>query len=235
MVVLGGSRREERAKWLGFFNGDVIDGSKEDDGRSKEEDDRASSKSGFGLFFVVSLLSPSIDVLLVCAGDVVGMWLRTMATLVGPHLVGFSLAAADGERIFGSVAFLAYRVVRAGVVSSVEEDDLMGAQGGGVLISRFSSVGVRRWVKFPYPLQWGTPTFNAGHTFGMMAPVLVFMIESTAAYLAASKLASATPPPAYVLSRGIGWQGIGILLDGLCGTGTGSTVSVENVGLLVVT
>ncbi|XP_057866977.1 nucleobase-ascorbate transporter 2 [Cryptomeria japonica] len=91
------------------------------------------------------------------------------------------------------------------------------------------------WVKFPYPLQWGAPTFNAGHTFGMMAPVLVSMIESTAAYLAASRLASATPPPAYVLSRGIGWQGIGILLDGLFGTGTGSTVSVENVGLLGVT
>lgn len=71
--------------------------------------------------------------------------------------------------------------------------------------------------------------------FGMMAAVLVSQIESTGAYIAASRLASATPPPAYVLSRGIGWQGIGILLDGLFGTGTGSTVSVENVGLLGIT
>eukprot|EP00252_Welwitschia_mirabilis_P005806 TRINITY_DN1639_c1_g1_i3.p1 TRINITY_DN1639_c1_g1~~TRINITY_DN1639_c1_g1_i3.p1 ORF type:complete len:247 (-),score=31.13 TRINITY_DN1639_c1_g1_i3:320-994(-) len=53
--------------------------------------------------------------------------------------------------------------------------------------------------------------------------------------MAASRLASATPPPAYVLSRGIGWQGIGIFLDGIFGTGTGSTVSVENVGLLGIT
>lgn len=30
--------------------------------------------------------------------------------------------------------------------------------------------------------------------------------QSTAAYKAASRLAIATPPPAYVLSRGIGWQ-----------------------------
>uniref|UniRef100_A0A0R0EIS0 Nucleobase-ascorbate transporter 1 n=1 Tax=Glycine max TaxID=3847 RepID=A0A0R0EIS0_SOYBN len=58
---------------------------------------------------------------------------------------------------------------------------------------------------------------------------------STGAYKAASRLAIATPPPAYVLSRGIGWQGIGILLDGLYGTGTGSTVSVENAGLLGLT
>ncbi|KAL9231934.1 hypothetical protein vseg_007092 [Gypsophila vaccaria] len=91
------------------------------------------------------------------------------------------------------------------------------------------------WFKFPYPLQWGPPTFAAGHSFAMMSAVLVSMVESTAAYKAASRLAIATPPPAYVLSRGIGWQGIGVLLDGLFGTCSGSTVSVENVGLLGLT
>ncbi|VAI31575.1 unnamed protein product [Triticum turgidum subsp. durum] len=88
------------------------------------------------------------------------------------------------------------------------------------------------WISIPYPLQWGAPTFNADHAFGMMAAVMVSLIESTGAFKAAARLASATPPPAYVLSRGIGWQGIGTLLDGLFGTATGSTVSVENVGLL---
>ncbi|KAJ1689826.1 hypothetical protein LUZ63_013981 [Rhynchospora breviuscula] len=88
------------------------------------------------------------------------------------------------------------------------------------------------WIKIPYPLQWGAPTFDAGQSFGMMAAVFVSLIESTGAYKAAARLASATPPPAHVLSRGIGWQGIGILLAGLFGTATGSTVSVENVGLL---
>ncbi|RLM85122.1 nucleobase-ascorbate transporter 2-like [Panicum miliaceum] len=89
-----------------------------------------------------------------------------------------------------------------------------------------------QWISIPYPLQWGAPTFSADHAFGMMAAVLVSLIETTGAFKAAARLASATPPPAYVLSRGIGWQGIGTLLDGLFGTGTGSTVSVENVGLL---
>ncbi|XP_042493180.1 nucleobase-ascorbate transporter 1-like isoform X2 [Macadamia integrifolia] len=91
------------------------------------------------------------------------------------------------------------------------------------------------WFMVPYPLQWGPPTFSAGHTFATMSAVLVSMIESTGAYKAASRLAIATPPPAYVLSRGIGWQGIGVMLDGLFGTATGSTVSVENVGLLGLT
>ncbi|MQM16058.1 hypothetical protein Taro_049011, partial [Colocasia esculenta] len=61
------------------------------------------------------------------------------------------------------------------------------------------------WFKFPYPLQWGPPTFDAGHSVAMMAAVMVSLIESTGAYKAASRLAIATPPPAYVLSRGIGW------------------------------
>lgn len=91
------------------------------------------------------------------------------------------------------------------------------------------------WIRIPYPLQWGAPTFNPGHSFGMMAAVFASLVESTGAYKASARLASATPPPAHVLSRGIGWQGIGILLDGLFGTGTGSAVSVENVGLLGTT
>lgn len=31
--------------------------------------------------------------------------------------------------------------------------------------------------KFPYPLQWGAPTFAAGHCFAMMSAVLVSMVE----------------------------------------------------------
>lgn len=54
----------------------------------------------------------------------------------------------------------------------------------------------------------------------------VFSFKSTGAYKAASRLASATPPPAHILSRGIGWQGIGVLLDGLFGTMSGSSVSM---------
>ncbi|VFQ60489.1 unnamed protein product [Cuscuta campestris] len=100
---------------------------------------------------------------------------------------------------------------------------------------RANIISTAPWFKFPYPLQWGAPTFAAGHSFAVMSAVLVSMVESTGAYKAASRLAIATPPPAYVLSRGIGWQGIGVLLDGLFGTGTGPTVSVENVGLLGLT
>ncbi|KAH1214997.1 Nucleobase-ascorbate transporter 1 [Glycine max] len=72
---------------------------------------------------------------------------------------------------------------------------------------RANLISTAPWFMFPYPLQWGPPTFSAGHSFAMMSAVIVSMVESTGAYKAASRLAIATPPPAYVLSRGIGWQG----------------------------
>ncbi|KAL5723603.1 Nucleobase-ascorbate transporter 6 [Ranunculus cassubicifolius] len=96
-------------------------------------------------------------------------------------------------------------------------------------------IGGSPWIRVPYPFQWGAPTFDAGEAFAMMMASFVALVESTGVYIAASRYASATPLPPSVLSRGIGWQGVGILLSGLFGTVTGSTVSAENAGLLALT
>ncbi|KAK8954938.1 Nucleobase-ascorbate transporter 6 [Platanthera zijinensis] len=100
---------------------------------------------------------------------------------------------------------------------------------------RSGLVGSAPWIRVPYPFQWGAPSFDAGEAFAMMAAAFVGLVESTGTFIAVSRYASATPLPPSVLSRGIGWQGIGILLDGLFGTASGSTVSVENAGLLALT
>ncbi|XP_071702606.1 nucleobase-ascorbate transporter 3-like [Rutidosis leptorrhynchoides] len=91
------------------------------------------------------------------------------------------------------------------------------------------------WIRFSYPFQWGPPIFRASHVFGMMGAALVSSIESTGTFIAASRFAGATPPPAHVLSRSIGFQGFGHLLDGFFGSIVGNTASVENVGLLGLT
>ncbi|XWS39854.1 hypothetical protein CRYUN_Cryun18bG0090500 [Craigia yunnanensis] len=91
------------------------------------------------------------------------------------------------------------------------------------------------WIRVPYPFQWGRPSFNAGDAVAVIAASFVAIIESTGTFIAASRYASATPMPPSVLSRGVGWLGVGILLDGLFGTGSGSTASVENAGLLGLT
>ncbi|MED6218256.1 N-terminal acetyltransferase [Stylosanthes scabra] len=91
------------------------------------------------------------------------------------------------------------------------------------------------WIKIPYPFQWGTPIFKASHVFGMMGAALVTSAESTGTYFASARISGATPPPAHVLSRSIGLQGIGMLLEGIFGAAVGTSASVENVGLLGLT
>lgn len=91
------------------------------------------------------------------------------------------------------------------------------------------------WIKIPYPFQWGPPIFVASHVFGMMGAALVSAFESTGTHYAGARLAGATPPPAHVLTRSIGLQGVGMLLEGIFGAAAGSTASVENVGLLGLT
>ncbi|GAV81135.1 Xan_ur_permease domain-containing protein [Cephalotus follicularis] len=91
------------------------------------------------------------------------------------------------------------------------------------------------WLRVPYPFQWGRPSFNAGDAFVMWAAAFVSIVESTGTYIAASRYGSATHVPPSVLSRGVGWQGVGTLINGMFGTGSGCAASVENAGLLGLT
>ncbi|XP_010532270.1 PREDICTED: nucleobase-ascorbate transporter 5 isoform X2 [Tarenaya hassleriana] len=100
---------------------------------------------------------------------------------------------------------------------------------------RAGLIGAAPWIRVPWPFQWGAPLFDAGEAFAMMMASFVALVESTGAFIIVSRYASATMMPPSVLSRGAGWQGIAILISGLFGTGTGSSVAVENAGLLALT
>ncbi|RCV11541.1 hypothetical protein SETIT_2G193900v2 [Setaria italica] len=102
-------------------------------------------------------------------------------------------------------------------------------------VDRSGLVGGAPWISVPYPFQWGAPTFDAGEAFAMMMTSFIVLVESTGAFIGASRYASATMIPPSIISRGIGWQGIGILLDSFFGTANGTSVSVENIGLLGLT
>ncbi|XP_062199194.1 nucleobase-ascorbate transporter 6-like [Phragmites australis] len=102
-------------------------------------------------------------------------------------------------------------------------------------VDRSGLISGAPWIRVPYPFQWGAPTFDAGEAFAMMMTSFIALVESTGAFIAASRYASATMIPPSIISRGIGFQGIGILLDSFFGTASGTSVSVENVGLLALT
>uniref|UniRef100_K7LLF0 Nucleobase-ascorbate transporter 4 n=1 Tax=Glycine max TaxID=3847 RepID=K7LLF0_SOYBN len=103
---------------------------------------------------------------------------------------------------------------------------------------RSGLISAAPWIRVPYPFQWGPPSFSAGDIFATVAASLVAIVESTGTFIAAWRLSKATPILPSVLGRGVGWlsiltiSGHSYSLDGFFGTGTESTASVENAGLL---
>jgi len=91
------------------------------------------------------------------------------------------------------------------------------------------------WLRLPYPGQWGAPTVSVAAVLGMLAGVLASVVESVGDYFACARLAGAPPPPRHALNRGIGVEGVGCMLAGLWGTGTGTTSYSENIGAIGLT
>ncbi|VAH29956.1 unnamed protein product [Triticum turgidum subsp. durum] len=91
------------------------------------------------------------------------------------------------------------------------------------------------WVRVPYPLQWGPPTFHFKTAIVMVIVSVVASVDSLSSYHAASLLVNLSPPTRGVVSRGIGLEGICTFIAGLWGTGTGSTTLTENIHTLDTT
>lgn len=91
------------------------------------------------------------------------------------------------------------------------------------------------WFKVPYPFQWGLPTVSAAGVIGMLSAVVASIIESIGDYYACARLSCAPPPPIHAINRGIFIEGLSCVLDGMFGTGNGSTSSSPNIGVLGIT
>ncbi|ETE68111.1 Solute carrier family 23 member 2 [Ophiophagus hannah] len=110
-----------------------------------------------------------------------------------------------------------------------------------------------RNVKFPLPIYkskkgwtayrlqlfkmfpWGLPTISAAGVIGMLSAVVASIIESIGDYYACARLSCAPPPPIHAINRGIFIEGLSCVLDGVFGTGNGSTSSSPNIGVLGIT
>ncbi|EOX98498.1 PREDICTED: nucleobase-ascorbate transporter 4 [Theobroma cacao] len=150
-----------------------------------------------------------------------------------PHLIKSKRAIFDRFAILFSVGIIwAYAEI---LTAAGAYDNRAPKTQFSCRTDRSGLISAAPWIRIPYPFQWGRPSFNAGDAVAVIAASFVAIIESTGTFIAASRYGSATPMPPSVLSRGVGWLGVGILLDGLFGTGSGSTASVENAGLLGLT
>lgn len=91
------------------------------------------------------------------------------------------------------------------------------------------------WFRIPYPFQWGMPVFRAYAIIPMWGGMLAGMVESIGDYYSCANLSGAPPPTPGVISRGLGCEGIGLMIAGLIGTGNGTTSYSENIGAIAVT
>ncbi|ERN14389.1 nucleobase-ascorbate transporter 11 [Amborella trichopoda] len=91
------------------------------------------------------------------------------------------------------------------------------------------------WVRIPYPLQWGIPTFHFRTSIIMVFVSIIATVDSVGSYHAASLLVNSRAPTPGIVSRAIGLEGITSLLAGLWGMGTGSTTLTENMHTIAVT
>lgn len=72
-------------------------------------------------------------------------------------------------------------------------------------------------------VQWGMPTFTLGAIVGVLAGVVVSIVESVGDYHACARLSAAPPPPLHAVNRGIAVEGIGSIIAAVFGAGCGLT------------
>uniref|UniRef100_A0A2S2QYL4 Solute carrier family 23 member 1 n=1 Tax=Sipha flava TaxID=143950 RepID=A0A2S2QYL4_9HEMI len=89
--------------------------------------------------------------------------------------------------------------------------------------------------RLPYPFQWGWPKFSLTSIMAMLPALFISIVESVGNFYTCAKIANLKTPPANVVNRGIGVQGISSILAGFLGIGSGVGVSSENVGNIGIT
>ncbi|XP_006812822.1 solute carrier family 23 member 2-like [Saccoglossus kowalevskii] len=93
------------------------------------------------------------------------------------------------------------------------------------------------WIWFPIPFRWGLPTVSVASFVGMMSAVFASTFESLGDYYACAHLSGAPPPPGHAVTRGIGVEGIGVIIAGMWGSlgvtsysSSNGAISVTRVG-----
>ncbi|CAJ0602729.1 unnamed protein product [Cylicocyclus nassatus] len=91
------------------------------------------------------------------------------------------------------------------------------------------------WFRVPYPGQFGLPQVSLGITFGFISSCIACMVENIGDYQACARVSHQRTPPTASVNRAIMCEGIGSLIAGSLGLGTGVTTYAENIALMHIT
>lgn len=136
---------------------------------------------------------------------------------------------------FKTLSLLLAAMITWGLCAILTVTEVLPEGSGARTDKATTLIAATPWIRVPYPGQWGLPTPTVAGTLGMMAAVFASIIESIGDYYACAKVVGCKQPPSHAINRGIGVEGIGCLLAGLFGTGSGTTSYSGNIGVLSIT
>lgn len=88
------------------------------------------------------------------------------------------------------------------------------------------------WFLYPYPGQFGAPSFSSAALVSFMVSTVLSVLDSIGDYSASAKIARAPPPPGFALNRGIAVEGLMSFLSGSLGCGHATVSYGENIGAM---
>ncbi|CAI9717213.1 solute carrier family 23 member 1-like isoform X2 [Octopus vulgaris] len=131
--------------------------------------------------------------------------------------------------IFGWI--LSDILTKAGVLSSNPQNSQYFARTD----SRFHVVHSSSWFYFPYPGQFGPPSFLASAFVGFIIATMTSIIDSIGDYYACARMCGLPPPPSHAVNRGIMIEGFASCLAGAFGAGHGTSTYGGNIGAIGIT
>ncbi|KAH3788486.1 hypothetical protein DPMN_166630 [Dreissena polymorpha] len=91
------------------------------------------------------------------------------------------------------------------------------------------------WFIFPYPGQFGSPSYDTGALITFLLGTIGSIIDSIGDYYACVKVIEAPPPPKHAVNRGIAVEGFMSIMAGWAGAAHATSTFGGNIGAIGIT
>nr|HPG29308.1 solute carrier family 23 protein [bacterium] len=152
-----------------------------------------------------------------------------VSLLVVALIFFFSLIAKGKTRLFPVLLSIIISYVICLILSALNVFE----QGHPAYVN-LDAVKNSDWFRMPVLFPYGRPHFNPSAIFAVLAAFLASIIESIGDYHSVSYAAGLKDPEPKTISKGIGAEGLGCVINGLFG-GAATTSYTENIGLINIT
>nr|KAG5714188.1 hypothetical protein BaRGS_018405 [Batillaria attramentaria] len=101
--------------------------------------------------------------------------------------------------------------------------------------TRNSIITQAKWIAFPYPGQFGMPSFHVGAFISFFIATIMSVLDSLGDYSACARACYVPQPPAFAFNRGIAVEGIMSTLAGATGACHATVSFGGNIGAIGLT